>query len=94
MVSVENVGYALQNDHPAQDWLVEAIQSEGMKVSAVTLQRLTNLFNLNKETPKQKLLKEWEILTMLHLIMGAKVSEPEIIDRSINWNLLHMERFP
>ena len=56
-VSVENMGYALQNDNPAEDWLMEAIQLAGIKVNAVTLQRLTNLFNLNKETPTKKLLK-------------------------------------
>jgi hypothetical protein len=84
-ISVENMGYALQNDNPAQDWLMEAIQLAGMKVSAVTLQRLTNSFNLDKEKPKQKLLKEWEILTMQHLILGSKVSEPEIIDRFITF---------
>ena len=50
--------------------LMEAIQLASIKVNAVTLQRLTNLFNLNKETPKQKLLKEWKILTMRHLVMG------------------------
>jgi hypothetical protein len=64
---------------------MEAIQLAGMKVSAVTLQRLTNSFNLDKEKPKQKLLKEWEILTMKHLILGSKVSEPEIIDRFITF---------
>ena len=56
-ISVENMGYALQNDNPAHDWLMEAIQLAGIKVNAVTLQRLTNLFHLNKETPKKKLLK-------------------------------------
>ena len=40
------------NDNPAQDRLMEAIQLAGMKVSAVTLQRLTNSFNLDKEKPE------------------------------------------
>ena len=31
---------------------MEAIQLAGMKVSAVTLQRLTNSFNLDKEKPE------------------------------------------
>jgi hypothetical protein len=69
---------------------MEAIQLASIKVNAVTLQRLTNLFNLNKETPKQKLLKEWKILTMRHLVMGSKVSEPEIIDRFITFVNTHI----